>query len=64
MKIRCTNRRDTLKYRPPDALVGGRATMYDLFVDLAAKFGDDKSYALELLRLLPLPMKSALVWLD
>jgi hypothetical protein len=38
--------------------------MYDLFVDLAAKFGDDKSYALELLRLLPLPMKSALVWLD
>lgn len=38
--------------------------MYDRFVALAAEQGDAKSYATELVRLLPLPLRQAPVWFD
>ena len=46
------------------AIIGGRSRMYDRFIDLAAKHGDDQSYAVELLRLLPQNIKEAPVWFD
>lgn len=48
----------------PAELRGGTSRMYDVFLEEGRKLGDTESYAVELLRLLPLPIKQASVWLD
>jgi hypothetical protein len=48
----------------PAAFVGEISTIYEAFVRLAAEHGDEKTYAVELLKLLPKPVKEARVWFD
>ncbi len=53
-----------MKARLPDAMVGDKSTMYEAFIRCAAKYDDEKAYAVELLKLLPQPLKEAPVWFD
>ncbi|MCX5866846.1 MAG: hypothetical protein NT009_05070 [Proteobacteria bacterium] len=53
-----------LKIEFPKGLVGNKSTMYDAFLECAAKQGDFKDYAIELIRLLLQDLKETSVWFD
>jgi hypothetical protein len=45
-------------------MVGNKSTMYEAFKKLATEYGDKEAHAIELLKLLPEPVKQAPVWFD
>ncbi len=53
-----------MKIQLPDAIVGDKSTLYEAFIGLVTKYGDQKAYAIELLKLLPQSVKEAPVWFD
>jgi hypothetical protein len=48
----------------PGPMVGNKSTMYEVFRKLAIEYGDKEAYCIELLKLLPRPLKEAPVWFD
>jgi hypothetical protein len=45
-------------------MVGNKTSMYEAFKGLASEYGDTEAYGIELLKLLPQPLKEAPVWFD